>query len=1025
MFSLNLKRFAVLFAFVLSMVLLNGEVSGLTIPKESVKKYSANKIYFYSPCKNGPNSNSSPVNSSCSGTLEGKNDEERIWNALVMANIDGVSNNPAAIAGIMGNLQQETEFNPFNVTGQWYGIFQTWDYNIKPVIEQAGLSQYWGAENAPDDARKQAIDLEVDWMIRNYDRFLGSGDWKGKGFLDWIDKVSEQTPEAYSDLFLVAAEDAYTNDAMSPHMSGVSNEIKEKAARDLSASIHKYTRYYQEAGKRREYARQLYDKYSSTGVCYGGVPSFNGKEVTWQELNPLSANDRLALLVETYGPYMMQLQKYYGVPWEMPFAVMVYESQVGADASSVSHLVQEAGYYNMMGLTDPVGSFEDKYRVKNVGDNGCFRNETYRECHVAYESISKMLLGYVIFHGRSGFSPNTSYDAGLKALKLDDYNLSEAIMRLMDTYCEGGCYREEIIGMIRPGGNPRGWTGVLDVIKKNNWKNSEELAKSWGINPGGIATQKWGWGDIRKQIWEAYGEAGLPANESSGAVPVESTSTNNGNGNDSGASTNTDASVVGNAVLHKPANEWLEKAGLQGYTKDPVPPGGANGAHIDSSASNGSNYTDFASDAGAGSGLPGFIVLHLTSASNFDARSWTNYCGPEMGLGFYCPPHFTIDVKKKEVFQHFPLTHPSAAVSSRGSMSADKYGIQIEVVGHGGDPGSSNDDAYSTCMAGSCTSEYNYRNFTDDDYQYLVSLLKAISVETGIPLRSTVTWAKDAREAEGLKIQSDDELKKYIGVLGHTHINGKWDPLDLWEYVSKALGNSDYVYSTAEVSNSMDCGGGFSSGSGGSYSGGGGGIPVSGHCFGISEDDGGCTEDGFTWFGQGGASWGGIDYGGCGEGGTIKDAGCGPSAMAMIITALTGKLVTPDLTAKDAVEVGARVCNGGTNSNTLASGVAPRYGLRGEHVDESQVTVQNVNKWLDEGKMMIFSVGNEYSTEYGPIGSSNGHVVAIRGKTNDGRWYLFDSARRNEARCDRHYKPEEIINAFKAHGNNNFNLVYK
>ncbi|MBR3115679.1 N-acetylmuramoyl-L-alanine amidase [Candidatus Saccharibacteria bacterium] len=986
---------AILWVLVLALVtsaagLMSRSVVAFSIPNNLLKEYSVNGIYFMDPCGNGANNNRG---NGCVGTLPGSDNAEMTWNAIVEANVDGVSNNPAAIAGIMGNLMQETGFDPFEVARGYYGIHMTKEQAFIDVINNAGLGQYWGhGKEAPKEAVKQAIELELDYIMKTNERFLGTGSWVNKGFMSYVNdsEMQQGTAEDFSDLFLVTVEDAWWNKGPQSQWKG-NNIILNETAKKVSEMIYGYVRWYQEAEVRRDNAKEFYEKYGSSGVCnLGGA--FNGTEVTWQDLEPLSANDRLKLLVERYGEYTMQLQKYYGIPWEMPFAVMVYESQVGADKNSVSYKAQQAGYYNMMGLTNSVGGFDDKYRSEAAG---CYAGKD-TNCHSGYESISKMLLGYTIYHGRSGFGGDKSYDGGLKILTPDsnyDNNLGIAILRLMETYCKGGCYRNEILGMIREGGNDHGWSGLLEVVREKGWMTSAELARSWNIQPGGIATQQWGWGDIREEIWNAYGEAGLPGNAS---ATTGATSITGGT-----ASTGTmSGSLVGNAVLHKPQNEWLENVGLEGYIKNEVSLSGGPGGHIDTSAVQNGQYTEFASDAGAGSGLPGFIVLHLTSADNFGSRNWTNYCGK----GFYCPPHFTIDVKKREVFQHFPLTHPSAALSKRGAMPADQYGIQIEIVGHGGDPTGGN---YATCMAGACSSEYDYKNFTDEDYDYIASLLIAISKETGIPLTSSVEWGKTSHDTKALKIESNEDLKNYIGVLGHTHVNGKWDPLDIWYYIEPALARMGYAYSTSAFGNSVNCGRQGAS-------------LLHGHCFDIPSGDGGCTEDGFTWFGQNGDSWGSMPYGGSGCT-TMKSAGCGPSAMAMIITALTGQLVLPPEIAEKAVEVGARRCNNGTDVVTLATKVAPMYGLQAQWVPNSEVTEQNVNRWFDEGKMAIFSVGF-YETEFGQLTSSGGHVMGLRGRASDGKWYTFDSSNRSIPKNDRHYKPSDIINALH---NDNFCLIYK
>ena len=973
--------------------------------EEDLHYYSDNGIYFINPCNN-----EGAKSSSCVGTLPGSNTEEKIWNYFVEANIDGISNNPAAIAGIMGNFKQESEFNPFATTGIYYGIFQTPKENLH-AVDEAGLGQYWGSSSAPDDAIQKAVELELNYLTQENPRFRGEGDWQGKGFLTFINEA-ENTPEAYSDLFLVTYEDAYTENATSPHMAGVSNALEDKAAKKASESIYGRIRYYQEAGKRREYARELYDKYASSGTCISGG-GFNGKELTWEDLNPLTANDRLKLLVETYGEYAMQLQKYYGVPWEMPFAVMVYKTQVGTIMNDASLQIQQAGNFNIMGLTNPVsGEFEeDMYRLTDVGDDGCFKDKTSSDCYSAYKSISKMLLGYTIYHARSGFKPNDSYDAGLKLLKPNDYQLDNAIPHFMETYCSGGCYKDEIIGMIRPGGDTKGWSGILDVVKEKGWKNSEELAKEWNIQPGGIATQKWGWGDIRREIWDTYGETGLPSNATTitGAVSLSNSSTSQTN------NSTVTASVAGNAVLHAPENPWLENAGLEGYIKNEINLNGTEGTHIDDSAVENGQYLSFASDAGAGSGLPGFIILHLTSADNFGARSWTNYCGPGTGQSFYCPPHFTIDVKKREVFQHFPLSSPSAAVRNRGEMRTDRYGIQIEIVGHGGIE--SNE---GTCMPGACSSEYLYTNFSDEDWDYIAKLLVAISNETGIPLTSSVKWPADQHEAETqMMIQSDDELKSYIGVLGHMHVNDKWDPLAAWTYIEPALQRIGYSYNNYGGNGNLSCDGDSSA------------RPISGKCFQLeNETDGGCTDDEFTYFRQCGDSWRDVPFGSCG---TTCSSGCGPIAVAAVITALTGNLVTPAETTPKAGALGAHLCGEGAIGSITVS-IVKDYGLNYEFIPNESVTVQNVDKWLDEGKMMVFSVGSELSPKFiradGSEGAENitrgAHYIAIRGKAANGYYYTFDSAGDAEGTKDRNnraYEPNDLLTLYKMHGKGNFHVI--
>ncbi len=707
--------------------------------------------------------------------------------------------------------------------------------------------------------------------------------------------------------------------------------------------------------------------YKPDDECETSV-KFGGEELTWNDLNALEENDRLKLVVETYGEYAMQLQKYYGIPWEMPFAQMVFESRVGADhgKDSVSYIIEKAGYYNMLGLTS--GNGPDYYAAPGFPGYNSTDSKGVNHDYSGYDSISKMLLGYAIYHVRNGHEAELAYDKGLKMLSPDDYKLKEAIPALMYSYCPGECYQDEIWSVIR-GGNTI-WTGLLDVVKENGWKNSEELAKEWNIQPGGIATEKWGWGDIREQIWKEYGENGMPLEEASkfGAV----------------VSTLQSGKVVassGNAVLHSPTNPWLDSAGLEGYIKDEV----SLSANIDDSAVVNGQYASFAADAGNGSGLPGFIVLHLTEADNFGARSWTNFCGPS----FYCPPHFTIDVGTREVFQHFPLTSPSAAVSAADGVSWDQYGIQIEIVGHGGTPG-------STCMKDACGERYLYTNFSDGDWDYIAKLLIAISNETGIPLTSSLTWANSPSEAEGLKL-STNELKSYIGVLGHTHVNGKEDPLSAWQYIERALGRLGFAYNKTSFTVCKNSN-------------------RRGTCYSLRNGDGGCTKDGYTYYWQGGPSWGDTNIRSCE---TIAGGGCGYSAVAMVVTALTGKQVTPLDTVKVAQRVSGHAfysCGSGGESGLVAGIInGGNYGLTVTgYGDNGAFTEDTISAMLREGKMIVMSVGAE--TMSGQKFTSGAHWIAIRGITSDGKWQIFSSAPSPSAEVnDMVFEPSVIVEAHVNH----------
>lgn len=746
------------------------------------------------------------------------------------------------------------------------------------------------------------------------------------------------------------------------------------------------------------------DDFAQNGIMFyepdeqcASTVRYSGNEVTWEDLEPLEKNDKLKLIVETYGEYAMLLQKYYGIPWELPFAIMVFESQVGSDLSSdVNVLPKEVGDFNTMGMTlyltsksgdqwidDPYD--DPDYKPLCVSKKDAAGNDQYN-CFNAYKTISQQLLGYFIYHGRNGHA----YDEGMKLLTLDGYknNFDEAITLLMSSYCTGGCYDSNIKPLIREGESTY-WTGILDVIKEKGWMNSEELAEAWNIQPGGIATEKWGWGDIRSEIFEAYGEAGLPQDETSQFGAITST----------GEHGTVKAASGGDVVLHSPENDWLDNVGLEGYIKNEINTMGANGYPIDDYVVDASgNYLPYASDAGNGSGLPGFIVLHLTSADNFGARNWTNFCGSSE-QPFYCPPHFTIDVGKREIFQHFPLSHPSAAVKMDDGVTWDNYGIQIEIVGHG-------DEMGRTCIVGACgettNNRYLYTNFSDEDWEYVAQLLIAISNETGIPLTSSVTWAKNADEADALKLPTA-ELKSYIGVLGHTHINGKWDPLNAWQYIEEALGRLGYSYSGTSFDT---CGNRRGNGT----------------CRSLPETDGGCTDDGYTYFWQhGDSSWYSTVITPCSgydppEG--WLGYGCGYMATAMAVTNVSGKMVTPveivkvaqSLSSKGFYSCGVGMYNEGPGE-IINNG---DYGLKAESI--SNYTVDAINAALKDGGMVITSVGTDTDGNGDTTFSSGGHFIVIRSLTSSGKWRILDSVNRPPDVNNTEWDPNFIVSQIRQHG---------
>lgn len=164
--------------------------------------------------------------------------------------------------------------------------------------------------------------------------------------------------------------------------------------------------------------------------------------------------------------------------------------------------------------------------------------------------------------------------------------------------------------------------------------------------------------------------------------------------------------------------------------------------------------------------------------------------------------------------------------------------------------------------------------------------------------------------------------------------------------------------------------------------------------------------NGFTIYNQFDGRWINSPYGNS----TVGNAGCGPSAMAMIITALTGRSVTPDETAKYGAENGTTADGGVSGSNwNIQSKLAPHWGLKTEQLDGS---VESISQALLDGGLIITS--GKGSSPF----TSGGHYIVIRAVTSDGKWLIADSnGTIGASNSEKEWDPNSIIQAGMAKGN--------
>ena len=124
-----------------------------------------------------------------------------------------------------------------------------------------------------------------------------------------------------------------------------------------------------------------------------------------------------------------------------------------------------------------------------------------------------------------------------------------------------------------------------------------------------------------------------------------------------------------------------------------------------------------------------------------------------------------------------------------------------------------------------------------------------------------------------------------------------------------------------------------------------------------------------------------------GTSGTIGEAGCGPTAMAIVTSTLTGTPHDPVELSEWAVANGHR-CEGNGSYPSLIPAAAEAYGLSWESVppDNPQVMVDA----LADGKLVVAIMAKGHFT-------SSGHFIVLRGVTAEGKILVADPASRKRS----------------------------
>jgi hypothetical protein len=151
--------------------------------------------------------------------------------------------------------------------------------------------------------------------------------------------------------------------------------------------------------------------------------------------------------------------------------------------------------------------------------------------------------------------------------------------------------------------------------------------------------------------------------------------------------------------------------------------------------------------------------------------------------------------------------------------------------------------------------------------------------------------------------------------------------------------------------------------------------------------------DGFTVYSQTDPDWKDLPYGSS----TIGLSGCGPAAMAMIITALTGRSVLPPDTANYAASQGLYIPEEGS-SWSIAPVLAKQWGLKATPLGAD---LGNISATLQSGGLVI--VAGQGAKPF----TSAGHFIVIRGLTADGKFKIGDSGHSDTSNQD--WDPQQIM----------------
>ena len=116
----------------------------------------------------------------------------------------------------------------------------------------------------------------------------------------------------------------------------------------------------------------------------------------------------------------------------------------------------------------------------------------------------------------------------------------------------------------------------------------------------------------------------------------------------------------------------------------------------------------------------------------------------------------------------------------------------------------------------------------------------------------------------------------------------------------------------------------------------------------------------------------------------LRTHGCGPTALAMAVSTLTGEAVDPEDMARLCVKQG-HWCKSHGSYLSIVQGVAELYGLRCESVDLEAVEDEEIYERLSAGELAVALMTKGHFTK-------GGHFILLRGTTLSGEILVADPA---------------------------------